>query len=89
MGGSPGMAALRWSPRLTGRGIQTASGVLFSFPDSRPTLGVSWRALAIESVIARLRATGTALITLTYDPAAGTLHARAGDAATTITLKAS
>ena len=28
-------------------------------------------------------------ITLTYDPAAMTLHAETGDAATTITLKAS
>jgi hypothetical protein len=28
-------------------------------------------------------------VTLTYDPAAGTLHAGTGDAATTVTLKAS
>jgi site-specific DNA recombinase len=39
-----------------------------------------------EAVIAYLR---EQVITLTYDPAARTLHARTGDAATTITLKAS
>jgi site-specific DNA recombinase len=39
-----------------------------------------------EAVIAYLREQA---ITLTYDPAAATLHAQGGDAATTITLKAS
>ena len=41
---------------------------------------------SLEAVIAYLREQA---ITLAYDPAAGTLHARTGDAVTTITLKAS
>ncbi|MCW2895874.1 MAG: hypothetical protein JWO75_5363, partial [Actinomycetia bacterium] len=39
-----------------------------------------------EAVVTYLREQA---VTLAYDPAAGTQHARTGDAATTITLKAS